>query len=90
MFETYTPLASAGNANAMLDKLFGKNPNKDIIQFYITREHRCPTCNRAVVKADELLFLQETGECLSCDHVRSDIVYSNDQLEYIASEEGWL
>lgn len=33
----------------------------------------CPNCSKKVTDKDEQNFLTHNGECLTCDHVRSDL-----------------
>lgn len=37
----------------------------------------CPNCNKLISNRNDLYALAELGECLQCDHVRSDFVYDN-------------
>lgn len=33
---------------------------------------KCPTCQKIVANSCDLEAIEQTGECLSCDHVRAD------------------
>lgn len=50
--------------------------NKD----FVSNEHRCPRCNKLTTDWEEVEFIEQAGECISCDHVRGDVVDSFNQF----------
>lgn len=40
---------------------------------WVKVEHRCPKCNKAVTDLVEFNYMQDSGECLTHDHVRGEL-----------------
>lgn len=43
----------------------------------LASENRCPVCSRVVTDPDEMIFLEFSGECDRCDHLRGEVYEEN-------------
>lgn len=65
------------NFDPLLLGEISENVNKKLreaTKWNLINEHRCPKCRRAITDLMDVEFLQDTGMCIGCDHVMSDVI----------------
>jgi len=63
-----------------------KKLNRNVAHLWAINEHRCPVCHRAITDPKEIEFMEEVGECGTCDHVRADVEGYASYKDYEESE----
>lgn len=75
--KTYFALKKRGkNEEAIIVLQMGSAMAETLLSLNKIKSYKvyCPICKKRLINGEEISFMNSTGECLACSHIRSDVV----------------